>query len=201
MTAAALTLPQAELPWQRFSYAPATTHFAQAIGAARSGQLELARTALQKLDDIHAGLVKTPIAGPYDWTSHVEAMRLTAAAWLAWGDDRKEEALKLARSGADLDDTVGKHAVTPGSVLPPRELLGDMLLELGRPAEALAEYEASLRSAPNRFNGLYGAAHAAELSGDKVKARQYYSQLVANCGPRGTRRELQHARAFLGKAA
>jgi tetratricopeptide (TPR) repeat protein len=199
--AAALTPPQVELSWQRFPYAPAVSYFARALGAARAGQLDQARAALGKLDEIHAGLVKTPIAGPYDWTGEVESMRLAASAWLALAEGKKDEALKLARTGADLDERVGKHPVTPGAMLPPRELLGDMLLELNRPAEALPEYEASLRSAPNRFNSLYGAARAAELSGDKTKARQYYGQLVANCSPRGARKELQQARAFVGKAS
>ncbi len=199
--AAALTPSQVELSWQRFPYAPAVTYFARAIGAARTGQLDQARAALGKLDEIHAGLVKTPIAGPYDWTSQVESMRLAAAAWLAASEGKKDEALKLARSAADLDDKAGKHPVTPGAVLPARELLGDLLLDLGRAAEALPEYEASLRSAPNRFNSLYGAARAAELSGDKAKARQHYSQLVANCGPGATRKEVQQARDFLGKAS
>ncbi|HEV2063182.1 MAG TPA: hypothetical protein VGS00_01370 [Thermoanaerobaculia bacterium] len=198
--AAALTPPQVELSWQRFPYAPAVTYFARAIGAARTGQLDQARAALGKVDEIHAGLVKAPIAGPYDWTSQVESMRLAAAAWLAASEGKKDEALKLARSAADLDDKAGKHAVTPGAVLPARELLGDLLLDLGRAAEALPEYEASMRSAPNRFNSLYGAARAAELSGDKAKARQHYSQIVANCGPGVTRKEVQQARDFLGKA-
>ena len=126
-------------------------------------------------------------------------MREAAAAWLAFGEGRKDEALKLARLVADLDDKAGKHAVTPGAVLPARELLGDLLLELGRAPEALTEYEASMRSAPNRFNSLYGAARAAELSGDKNKTRQNYSQLVANCGARATRKEVLQARDFLGK--
>ena len=198
---AALTPPQVELSWQRFPYARAITYFARGLGSARAGQLDNARAALAKLEEIHAGLAKTPIPGAYDWTGEVESMHLTAAAWLARAEGKKDEALKLARAGADLDDRVGKHAVTPGAILPPRELLGDMLFEQDRLAEALSEYEASLKSAPNRFNSLYGAARAAELSGDKVKARQYYGQLTANCGPRGTRRELQHARAFLGKAS
>ena len=199
--AAALTPPQVELSWQRFPYARAITYFGRSLGASRAGQLENARDALGKLEEIHAGLVRTPIAGPYDWTGEVESMRLAAASWLAWGEGRKDEALRLARSAADLDDKVGKHAVTPGPVLPPRELLGDMLLELGKPADALPEYEASLRSAPNRFNSLYGAARAAELSGDKARARQLYSQLVANCGARAIRREVQQARDFLAKAS
>jgi tetratricopeptide (TPR) repeat protein len=199
--AAALTPPQVELSWQRFPYARAITYFSSALGAARAGRLENARAALVQLDEVHAGLVKTPIAGPYDWTGEVESMRLAASAWLALAEGRKDEALKLARSGADLDDKVGKHAVTPGAILPARELLGDLLLELNRPAEALPEYEASLRSSPNRFNSLYGGARAAELSGDNAKARQSYGQLVANCGPRTARKEVQRARDFLAKTS
>ncbi|MGH9399245.1 MAG: hypothetical protein ACRD00_02670 [Thermoanaerobaculia bacterium] len=198
--AAALTPPQAELSWQQFPYAHAVTHFARALGAARAGQIDNARAALKKLDDAHAGLVKAPIPGPYDWTGEVDSMRLAASAWLALAEGRKGEAVKLARSAADLDDKVGKHAVTPGAVLPPRELLGDLLLELGRPAEALTEYEVSLRSAPNRFNGLYGAARSAELSRDRVKARLLYSQLAANCVAGATGKEVRQARDFLSKA-
>ncbi len=199
--AAALTLPQVDLPWQRFSYAPAITYFAQAIGSARSGKPGPARAALGRLTEIHAGLVRAPLSGAYDWTAHVDSMRLAAASWIALGDGKKDEALALARSAADLDEKSGKPSVTPGSVLPPRELLGDMLLELGRPAEALREYDASLRSAPNRFNTLYGAARAAELSGDNARARKLYAELLANCGPAATRKELAQAREFLGRSS
>lgn len=199
--AAELAPPQVELSWQRFPYAPAISYFARAMGAARAGQLQRSSAALDKLEEIHAVLVKSPVPGPYDWAGQVEAMRLAAAAWLAYAEGKKDEALKLARSAADLDDRTGKHPVTPGAVLPARELLGDLLLEMGRPAEALTEYEASLRSAPNRFNGLYGAARAAELSGDKGKARELYGRLVANCvsGPAG-RKEIKQARQFLANA-
>jgi len=197
--AAALTPSRVELSWQRFPYAPAVTQFARAIGAARSGKTGPAREALGKLDEIHAGLVKTPIPGSYDWASQVESMRLAAAAWLAASEGKKDEALSLARAAADLDDKAGKHAVTPGAVLPARELLGDLLLELGRAPEALSEYEAAMRSAPNRFNSLYGAGRAAELSGDREKARQHYARLVANCGSRASRKEIREAREFLRK--
>ena len=199
--AAALTPPQAELPWPQFPYAPAITHFAQAIGAARSGKLDLARAALGRLTEVHAGLARAPLSGVYDWTGQVESLRLAAASWIALGEGRKDEALTLARSAADLDEKTGKHPVTPGSILPPRELLGDMLLELGRPADALREYDASLRAAPNRFNTLYGAARAAELSGNKARARELYTQLVANCGPAATRKEIAQAREYLEKIA
>ena len=199
--AAALAPPRVELSWQRFPYAPAISYFSRAIGAARAGRSDEARAALAKLDEIHAGLVKTPVPGVYDWTGQVEAMRLAAAAWLAMSEGKKEEAVELARSAAALDDKTGKHPVTPGAILPARELLADMLLELGRPAEALPEYAASLRSAPNRFNSLYGAARAAELSGDKAKARAMYGQLAANCGARSSRKEVRQAREYLGKAS
>jgi tetratricopeptide (TPR) repeat protein len=196
--AAALTPPKADLTWQRYSYALAITPFAQALGAARAGRLDDARAALGRLEEVHAGLVQTPIAGPYDWTGQVESMRLAAKAWIVLGEGRKDEALELARSAAALDDKTGKHAVTPGAVLPARELVGDLLLELGRPADALTEYEASLRSAPNRLNGLYGAARAAELAGDKAKAKKLYAQLVGNCATGATRKEVRQAREFLG---
>ena len=196
-SASQLTPPKADLSWQRYPYAPAISHFARALGAARSGQSDAARAALAELAAIQAGLAKTPVPGPYDWAAQVEAMRLAAAAWLALAGGQKEEALALARKAADLDDRTGKHPVTPGSVLPPRELLGDLLLEMGRPADALPEYEASLRVAPNRFNGLFGAARAAELSGNKARARELYALLVANCAGTSTRTEVDQARRFL----
>ena len=111
--AADLRLPVAELPWERYSYAPATTYFAQAVGAARSGQLDRARVALGKLQDVQVALASAPPPG-YDWPSEVEAMRLAAAAWIAYGEGRKDEAVLLARAGADLEDKTGKHPVTPG---------------------------------------------------------------------------------------
>jgi len=192
--AAAITPPQAELTWQRFAYAPAVSHLARAIGAARTGKIEDARAAVAKLEEVHAAFVKTPIPGPYDWTTQVAAMKASAASWLAWAEGRKDDALELARTAAELDEKSGKHAVTPGSILPPRELLGDMLLEMNRPAEALEAYETSLKSSPNRLNGLYGAARAAELSGDKAKAKKMYAQLAANCGPASMRKEVREAR-------
>jgi len=198
--AAKLEPPKADLPWERFSYALAITSFAQALGAARSGQPERARAALARLEEIHAGLVKSPVAGPYDWAGQVESMRLAAAAWISLAEGRKDEALTSARSAADLEDRTGKHPVTPGSVLPARELLADMLRETGLPAEALAEYEASLRQTPNRWNGLFGAARSAELAGDSRKARQLYAKLLENSGGRPpASEEIKQARDFLEK--
>ena len=101
------------------------------------------------------------------------------------------------RRAADIEDTTEKHIVTPGRILPARELLGDMLLELKRPAEALQQFEASQRREPDRFRGLYGAAQAAAQSGDIAKAKRYFSRLVEIASQEGPRPELAQARAFL----
>jgi hypothetical protein len=102
------------------------------------------------------------------------------------------------RSAAELEDTTEKHPVTPGAVLPARELLGDLFLELDQPARALPEFETTLRNLPKRFNAIFGAARAAELSGDLKKARQRYTELIESCAGADTARlELQNARAFL----
>ena len=194
--AAKLEASDASLPWERFRYARAITHFAQALGSARSNEPERARVALANLEGIHAVLVKSPIPGPYDWAGQVDSMRLAAAAWLAYSERRRDEAVDLARTAADIEDRVGKHPVTPGAVLPARELLADLLREIGRPGEALGQYKASLRVAPNRLNSLYGAARSAETSGASRDAAQFYTQLLDNCGS-SHRAEVEHARNFL----
>jgi hypothetical protein len=195
--AAQLEPSNAALPWERFVYASATTYFAQAIGAARSDQLDRARAALRQLDTIHAALQKTPVPGPYDWTGQVESTRLAATAWLDYAEGRRDDALAHARAAADLAELTGKHPVTPGAVVPARELLGDLLLEMQQPAAALAEYDAALREAPNRFNSLYGAGRAAELSNNIDRARALYAGLLAQCVFSSPRRELVQAQKFL----
>jgi tetratricopeptide (TPR) repeat protein len=104
------------------------------------------------------------------------------------------------RAAANLEDTTEKHPVTPGAILPAREMLGDLLLELDQPAQALKEYETVLQDSPNRFNGLYGAARSAELSGDHKQARAYYEKVVLLCGQSdGSRPELHKAKLYLMK--
>ena len=104
------------------------------------------------------------------------------------------------RSAADHEDRTDKHNVTPGVILPARELLGDMLLELKQSAEALVAFEATLRTAPNRFNAMSGAVHAARLSGDTEKAKSYSAKLLAICNHAdGDRPELQEARSLLAQ--
>jgi predicted Zn-dependent protease len=173
------------------------TDFAKAVGGARGGSPERARAAVAELARLHAGVVRTPVPGPYDWAGQIESLRLGAAAWIALAEGRTEDALEGARAAAALEERVGKNPVTPGALLPERELLGDMLIELGRPADALVEYEASLREAPNRLRGLYGAARAAELSGRPARARELYAALVAQCVAGTERPEVAQARRFL----
>jgi hypothetical protein len=121
-------------------------------------------------------------------------MRLAATSWVAYAEGKRDEALLLARAAAELEDRTGKHPVTPGAILPARELLADMLLEAGRPGDALVEYDVSLRDAPGRFNSLYGAARAAALAKDDRRSRDLYRALLAQCTADSPRPELAEAR-------
>ncbi|MDQ3804090.1 MAG: hypothetical protein M3416_09705 [Acidobacteriota bacterium] len=183
-------------PWQRFRWAEAHIHFARAVGAARTGDTASARQEVEKLSAIRQALVEAK--GDYDWAKQVEIKRQVAAAWLAHAEGKHEESLRLMRAAAELDDATEKHPVTPGAILPAREQLGELLLELKQPMAALQEFETSLRNAPNRFNGLYGAARAAKLAADQKRARTYYGKLMALCRQAdSTRPEIEEAKAFL----
>jgi tetratricopeptide (TPR) repeat protein len=129
-------------------------------------------------------LAQAPPAGdPYDWAAHVEAMRRTAEGWLAHRQGRAQEALALMRAAAELEDTTGKHPVSPGSVLPARESLADLLYAMGRPAEALAEYEAVLAVTPGRLGALAGAVRSALAAEQSARGRELASQILAQCDP------------------
>ena len=142
-------------------------------------------------------LAEAPPPGPYDWAANVESLRLAAAGCLEHARGRDAEALRLLGQSADLDDKTGKHPVTPGTVLPPRELLAELLLDLGRPGDALREFEASLAVAPNRLQALAGAARAADRFGDARRARSYNHLLAALASPASTRSEVVAARSGL----
>ncbi|MGI8704267.1 MAG: hypothetical protein ACR2JJ_00440 [Sphingomicrobium sp.] len=187
-------------PLETFTWAEAHIHFARAVGAARGGASVAAAGEVAKLREIEKAIVVPP--GTYDWRTQVSIERQVAEAWLARSQGRNDEALSLMRAAADLDDSTEKHPVTPGSVLPAREQLGDLLLELGRPAEALLEYEASLKRAPRRLAGLYGAARSARLAGDSTKASRYYADLNdLTQGGDGARAEAVEARTFATESA
>jgi tetratricopeptide (TPR) repeat protein len=168
--AAELPVPQGALP-----YVEAVTRFARALGAARSGDPEAAGREVQAMAELRQELDRT---GEDYWATVVEAQRLAAAAWIPRARGEDDEALRLAREGAELEGTVEKHPVTPGPLLPAMELLGDLLMELERPAEALEAYRATLRQERNRARTLFGAARAAEAAGDREAADGYYGQLL-----------------------
>ena len=194
-----LTLPPNTVgmfPWQKFRWAEAHIHFARAIGFARTGEVASARQEIDQLAAVRDALVIGK--GEFDWAKQVDIERQIAAAWLAYTEGKQDEALKLMRAVADLDDATDKHPVTPGAILPAREQLGELLLELKQPSAALQEFETSLRSTPGRFNGIYGAARAANLAADQKKARSYYEKLIALTQQADTPRpEINEAKAFL----
>jgi tetratricopeptide (TPR) repeat protein len=177
-----------------FPFTMAITYFARALGAARSGDATSAEKDVEMLARLRDTL--TAAQNEY-WAREVEVSRLGAAAWTALAQGKGEDALTLMRSAAEIEDGSNKHIVTPGRLLPARELLGEMLLELKRPADALKEFETSHVREPDRFRGLYGAARAAEQSGDRAKAKRYYARLVEVAGGGAARPETAHARAFL----
>jgi len=200
--AAALAIPanaQGLVEWEKFSWAEANIHFAKAVGASRSGNLQIAREQLNALEKVEDLL--TAEAGPYDWRTQVSIQRLIAAAWLAHAEGRPDQAVTIMRAAAELDEASEKHPVTPGSILPAREQLGELLLELRRPQDALTAFETALRSAPNRYRSLHGAALSASLAENPPAARRYYARLV-EVGQKSTggRAELQEARSYLSAA-
>jgi tetratricopeptide (TPR) repeat protein len=194
--AAGLQVQPTWFPWARFRYAEAITHFARALGSARSGNVSEARAGIAELTSI--GQTLRQEQHDYDWPGQVEVQRLAALAWLQHAEGSQDLALRDMRAAADLEDGMEKHPVTPGPVLPARELLGDLLMELNRPELALPEFEKVLQGSPKRFNAIYGAGRAAELCGDRKKAGERYSELLQLCGHAEVQRlELQNARAYL----
>ena len=177
----------------RFPWTDAVTYFARALGAARSGNPAAAAKDVEKLNALAAKLKESKDAY---WTGQVEIQAKAASAWIAFAEGKKDEGIALMREAAAMEDLTEKSAISPGPIKPAHELLGEMLLEAGKPAEALTEFEATMKKEPNRFRGVYGAAVAAERSADKAKAKTYYAQLLKICAQAdaGGRPELEAAR-------
>ena len=171
--------------------------FGRALGAARAGDIAKAREAIDRLQSLRDALTQAQQAY---WADQVDIQLKAAMAWAARAEGKTAEALQLMRAAADLEDASEKHIAMENRLVPMRELLGEMLLELNQPAEALREFEASLRNSPNRLRSFYGAAKAAERAGQPQKTKTLYEQLVALCKQADTERpELTEARAFLAK--
>ena len=176
--------------------ADAVTHFARALGGARSGDTAVAEKGVQELARIVDGLKSAK--NDY-WATEVEVQRMSVAAWTVYANGNRDEALTLMRSTADLEDKSEKREGPPARLVPARELLGEMLLEMKRPAEALKEFEASEKHDPNRFRGIYGAAQAAAQSGDVAKAKNYFKRLVDLADKGDPRPEIEQAKVYLAK--
>jgi hypothetical protein len=186
-----------ELQPSPIAYADAVTHFARALGAARSGHPEAAKADIAKLAELRDKLREAKDAY---WAGIVELQRQVATAWTLYAEGKHDEALAAMSAASDAEDKTEKHPVTPGPLAPARELYGAMLLDRGMAKEALAAFEATLKKEPHRLGATIGAAKAAEKLGDAAKAQQYYAAVVAlaeNADP--IRPEIAEARAFVAK--
>src|SRR3954469_2636594 len=163
---------EADFPWKAIPQAEAQLVYARAIGAGRSGDAAAVRRNMDRLQALRAAIVELKL--PY-WPQQLDIQLKAASAWAAYAEGSKAQALKLMREAADLESASDKHPVSPGYVVPARELLGDMLMEMKQPAQALQAYEDSSKREPSRFRTLAGAARAAELSGEMAKAKRYYA--------------------------
>ena len=192
--AAALTVP--DLPhWSSFPFMEALIEYGHALGRAHTGDLDGARKAIARMQQLRDA-TNDP---KFDYfKSHLDLQMQAASAWVAASEGKKNKAIEMLRQAADAEDILGKHPVSPGAFVPIREQLGSLLLEMGQAKEAQREFEAALKIYPGRFRGLYGAARAAEQTGDKQNASRYYAKLAAQTAKAsGSRDELNHVREFL----
>ncbi len=190
----AVQLPLRETP---FPYTDAMTWFARGLGAARLGQATAVRESETALKQIQERLLRS---SENYWAREVEIQKLTIGAWAALAEGKKEEALREMKEAAELEDGTEKSVVTPGPLAPARELLGEMLLEMKEPAQALEQFEATLKQEPERFRSLYGAAHAAQLSGNRDTSQKYFrevSKVCAHADKPGRSEILEAERALL----
>ena len=189
-----LPLQPSSFPWERFPWQEAIVHFGRLLGAVHGSSLIAAEKELTKLDSLHNILVRQ--ADAYK-ANQVEIQVKSGQAWIAHAKGENTTALDLMKKAADMEDSTSKNPVTPGEVLPQRELYGDLLFELHQNSAAFQEYKTALEKSPNRFNSLFGAGRSAELVGDTLNAGMYYRQLLSIANPRSPRQELKTATAYL----
>jgi len=194
--AAAATLQMhPAFPWQKFPWQKAIVNFTRALGFVNTNKIDSAKDELKKLNAIYDTLTKQKDSYK---ASQVKIQITATEAWILFKEGKNDMALKTMIAAADLEDKTEKSPVTPGEVIPQRELLADMLLQMNQPQLALDAYEADLKTHPNRFNGLFGAGSAAEKSNDFAKTNLYYKQLLAITNmPDSKRPELESVRLFL----
>src|SRR5688572_28494811 len=187
----------ADFDWKPFPEGEAVNAYARGLGAARDGNAEVAKAEVARL----AGLRAAMTAQQKDyWVEQANIQVDTLNGWLARAQGRNDDALVLMRAAADREERTEKHIMMPGRVIPVREMLAELLVDLDEPALASTAFEQSLQSDPNRLRSLFGAARSAELSGDREKAARFYSQLLQQADPHASEREeIMHARSFVAK--
>ena len=191
-----LQLHPADFPWKRFPWQEAINHFTRLLGAAHTNNVSSAQSELEKLQVLFDTLQKQQDL----YKVKQVAIQIKAGkAWIAFMKGRKTDALNLMSVAADMEDSTFKHPVTPGEVLPAREMYADMLRQMQQNEKALQAYEKVLQKSPNRFNSLYGAGIVAAKMGFIDKALSYYKQLTTMVNPNSNRPELSVAKAFLNK--
>jgi len=190
--AAALAMTSSQYP-----QADSLNRFARGLGMARSSDPAGAKGEIEAIKDLRAKLEKD---GNSYWAGRSEEHVLAVSAWVAHTEGNRDQALKFMRAAADLEDSRVKHVAMENEIYPFRELLAELLLEIGQGAAALREYEASLKQAPNRYRAFYGTARAAEAAGDRQKAADNYAKLIAlTKNADSARPELARAKAYLAQ--
>jgi len=181
-----------------FPYTEAMSWFARGLGAARLGHAAAANEAVAALRRVQERLAQ---ADERYWAQQVDIQATAVSAWSALAAGRNEEAMRRMEAATDLEAGTEKSAVTPGPLAPARELLGEMLLEMHEPARALLRFTTTLQREPRRFRSLYGAARAAQLSGNTALSQQYFGELLAVCArsDQPGRPELRTAREAVAK--
>jgi len=195
--AANLSFIHLDFPWNRFPQYEALFYYARGIGAGRSKNTEITRQSLNKLEELQKTF-KDVESNKY-WINQIEIQKKVVTAWELYAQNEMDKSLEMMISAADLEDATSKNPVTPGALLPAREMLGDLYLELDRPKDALVQYELSLKNNPNRFNTLYGAGKSAKLTGNKEKAYFYFNKLL-KLNSDSRRAQIIYAKNFFGNA-
>ncbi len=172
--AALLEIFPAKFDWEKYPWEKAIFHFARSLGAVRSNQPDLAKSERNELNRLHAILLNKKETYK---ANQVDIQLKAAEAWILLSEGKQKEALDKMILSAEMEDKTEKHPVTPGEVLPARELLADMLMEINEPLKALEMYEATLKKRPNRLNSRKGAALAAEKTGKKEMAIIYFRKI------------------------
>jgi tetratricopeptide (TPR) repeat protein len=187
----------ADFDWKPFPEGEAVNAYARGLGAARDGNAGAAKPEITRLTELRTAM--TAQKKDY-WVEQANIQIDAVTAWVARAEGRNEDAVDLMRAAADREDRTEEHIMMPGRVIPVREMLGELLLDLEDSAAAANAFEQSLKADPNRLRSLYGAARSAELSGNRENATRFYERLLQQTGPQASDREaLRHARDFVAK--